>query len=592
MRDTGIGLTEEQMARLFTSFSQADTSITRKYGGSGLGLTICQRLVDMMGGRIWVKSTPGVGSTFFFTAVFGTGQEADITRNIPPNLRGIKALVVDDNPSSREIFQRMLESFSFNVTLAASGEQGLREIEKATDKHPFDIVVMDWKLPGMDGIDAAIRIKKNTRLSRIPAIIIVSAYGREEILWRAEAAGLEDFLIKPIRSSVMFDTIMGALAKDTSKMQWQADAGEHGKDVLKDLKGVNVLLVEDNPINQQVAMEILASAGVIVSLAVNGQEAVDAVNMKHFDAVLMDVQMPVMDGYTATQTIRRDIRFKDLPIIAMTAHAMAGDHEKSIQAGMNDHITKPVDPEKLYAILNQWISARVSQVRKVQSRAVAEPVSHADSKPAGKDPFPDYLEGFDLVKGLGRLQGNKVLYRKLLINFADNYKDTAGKIQKALDAGEYQKAHKMIHDIKGLSGNLAAHKLQAGATELVHLVKHADTKHPPLADKITRAFSSFETFMNEALNSARNLKSLTVEPDQVPLPESPGNLAPELAQKAAQRLRGAVEMGDLSEVLAIAEQIVSQSKEFIPYQNKIAQLADNFDFEGILGLIDGLGTGT
>ena len=215
VRDTGIGLTEEQMSHLFASFSQADTSITRKYGGTGLGLTICQRLVKMMRGRIWVESTFGVGSTFFFTAVFGTEQEAAGICRVPPReLRGIKALVVDDNPTSREIFQRMLESFSFDVTLAASGEEGLREIEKSIGGKPYDIVVMDWKMPGMDGIEASKRIKQDSRLSRVPLIVLVSAYGREEIMWRAEAAGLDGFLIKPISPSVMFDTIIHALATE------------------------------------------------------------------------------------------------------------------------------------------------------------------------------------------------------------------------------------------------------------------------------------------------------------------------------------------------------------------------------------------
>ncbi len=198
VRDTGIGLTEEQTARLFTSFSQADTSITRKYGGTGLGLTISKRLVEMMGGKIWVESTPGVGSTFFFTAVFGIGREEGKARHVPPpDLRGIKALVVDDNPTSREIFQGMLESFSFEVTLAASGEEGLEEIEKSIGGRPYDLVVMDWKMPGIDGIEASKRIKQDSRLTRIPAIVLVTAYGREEIMWQAEAAGLDGFLIKP-----------------------------------------------------------------------------------------------------------------------------------------------------------------------------------------------------------------------------------------------------------------------------------------------------------------------------------------------------------------------------------------------------------
>ncbi len=359
VRDTGIGLTEEQRARLFEAFSQADTSTTRKYGGTGLGLTISKRVVEMMGGKIWVESTTGVGSTFSFTAVFGLGREQGGAQHLPPpDLRGIRALVVDDNLTAREIFREMLESFSFEVTLAASGEEGLAEITKSLDGRPYDLVIMDWKMPGMDGIKASQRIKQDSRLTRVPAIILVTAYGREEIMQQAEAAGLDGFLIKPVSPSVMFDTIMQAFGKDAPRESRLGVDKDQAAVALKGLAGARVLVVEDNEINQQVAMEILAGAGLDVSLANNGQEGVNAVLANRYDAVLMDVQMPVMDGYTATRHIRRDPRFKDLPIIAMTAHAMTGDEEKSMAAGMNDHVTKPIDPAQLLATLAKWIAPR------------------------------------------------------------------------------------------------------------------------------------------------------------------------------------------------------------------------------------------
>jgi PAS domain S-box-containing protein len=595
VRDTGIGLTEEHMERLFASFSQADTSTTRKYGGSGLGLTICQRLVEMMGGKIWVKSTPGAGSTFFFTAVFGTDQEADRVRYVPPpNLRSIHALVVDDNPTSREIFQKMLESFSFQVSLVASGEEALQEMENSIGGRPYDIVVMDWKLPGMDGIEAAKRIKQNLRLAKVPPIVLVSAYGREEIIWRAEAAGLDGFLIKPIRSSVMFDTIMNAFAKNAGKELQPAGKKDQITKVLKELEGARVLLVEDNEINQQVAMEILASGGVVVSLANNGLEAVDAVQTHRFDAVLMDVQMPEMDGYTATRTIRQDKRFKDLPIIAMTAHAMAGDHEKSIASGMNDHINKPIEPEKLFTILARWIKAGSSPVEAKPApeaflqKTDAKAPGDAVSMPAEDPPFPDSLDGFDLGDGLLRLQGNKALYRKLLINFAKNYKRKVDEIGHALDARDYAKAHGMIHDIKGLAGNLAALQLQAAAGEMEKLIKHADKENPPLPDALTQAFAIFETRMNEALSSGQGLESRSDKPGPVSSPQSMGALPPDLAKEAAKRLREAAEMGDVAGLTAIAREMASRSKDFEPYQSQIARLTDDFNFEGVIGLADDL----
>ncbi|MFO7963231.1 MAG: response regulator [Desulfobacterales bacterium] len=592
VRDTGIGLTEEQIARLFTSFSQGDTSVTRKYGGSGLGLAISRRLVEMMGGRIWVKSTPGIGSTFFFTAVFGTVQEGERIRYVPPpELRGIHVLVVDDNPTSREIFKKMLESFTFKVTLAASGEEGLRAVAQSIEKGPFDIIIVDWKLPGMDGIEVSKRIKKMPGLTPVPPIVMVSAYGREEILWQAQAAGLDGFLIKPIRSSVMFDTIMNALVKeDTAKKKVPADGKRPGFDVLRGLKGVRVLLVEDNVINQQVAKEILAAAGVEASLANNGREAVDAIKMRPFDAVLMDVQMPVMDGYTATRAIRRDVRFRQLPIIAMTAHAMAGDHEKSIEAGMDDHITKPIDPEKLYSVLARWVRSYSPPVKPAPISSDID--DNADAEPAmsttGKQYIPASLDGFDLSEGLKRLQGNKALYRQLLVQFADHYTGKSDDIRKALDAGNYQLAHQVAHDIKGLAGNLAAVDLQGAAEELVDLVKHASRENPPRPDALEKAFSSFKTEMDHALRSARHLKETTFETVPSPTLEPDGRLSPELAGEAAEKLRAAAEIGDISGLSNIAEEMASRSPAFAPYRDRIAQLVNDFDFDGILGLSDEL----
>ncbi len=596
VRDTGIGLTKEQMAQLFTAFSQADTSITRRYGGSGLGLSICQRLVKMMGGKIWVESTYGTGSTFYFTAVFRTALEPKRVCHIPPpELRGLKALVVDDNATSREIFQSMLESFSFDVTLAASGEEGLEEIGKSVGGRPYAIVVMDWKLPGIDGIEASKRIKKDLRLTRIPVIILVSAYAREEILWRAEAAGLDGFLIKPINASVMFDTIMNALAKEGGKEAPPVEEEENKQapDVRKSLKGARVLVVEDNEINQQVAMEILAAAGVTVSLAANGQEAVDAVHTNRFDAVLMDLQMPVMDGYTATRTIRQDAQFKGLPIIAMTAHAMVDDPDKSRHAGMNGHITKPIDPEILYATLADWISVAIPE-GEAGSTAETTPQSAMDNCGAvfpavpEEKPFPASLDGFDLPSGLGRLQGNQALYRKLLIRFGDRYAQRTSEIRHALDAGDYPNVHKLAHEIKGLAGNLSASQLHAAATALDQLVRHGDSQNPPPADALATAFSVFESRMEEALGSVRQLSSSAGDPNPEPVPGSMHPLAPDLAREAAIRLREAAEMGDVSALTKVCEEMAARSTAFVPYLGRITRMKDDFDFEGILGLADDL----
>ncbi|MGD9192953.1 MAG: transporter substrate-binding domain-containing protein, partial [Desulfobacterales bacterium] len=435
--DTGIGLTREQISRLFQSFTQADTTTTRKYGGTGLGLTISKRLVEMMGGEIWVESEPGQGTTFSFTANFGRGTEKEKKRLvIPKDLKGMKVLVVDDNATSRDIFQEMLTSFSFNVTLAASGEEGLAEFEKVGNQQPFELVVMDWKLPGIDGFEASRCIKKYPGINTIPAIIMVTAYGREEMMQLSEAEGLDGFLIKPVNPSMLFDMIMQVFSKEQRNEPGISSRKGQNKEAVQALCGSNILLVEDNEINQQVAGEILSTAGFNVSIANNGLEAVNAVKEDDYDAVLMDVQMPVMDGYTATKEIRKwetglrnskvgkeksevgmrnnigsnsDLKsetknqkskIKGVPIIAMTAHAMAGDHEKSLEAGMVDHVTKPIDPDHLFATLLKWI-----RPREVPVAAGTKLVSES-SPPADKETFPASLPGFNLNEGLKRLQGN------------------------------------------------------------------------------------------------------------------------------------------------------------------------------------------
>ena len=303
--DTGIGLSKEQAGNLFQSFSQADTSTTRKYGGTGLGLTISKRLTEMMGGKIWVESKYGEGSTFSFTANFGLGKER-AKRVFKPSkdLRGMRVLVVDDNATSRSILQEMLESFSFEVSMAASGEEGITELENADEDKPFELVIMDWKMPGMDGIEASKRIKDHTSLNKVPPIVMVTAYGREEVMQQADQVGLDGFLLKPVSPSMLFDTIMEAFGKTVPESLRVAQRKIQKAEAFNHLQGANVLLVEDNEINQQVAKEILESVGLNVALANNGQEAVNAVKENNYDAVLMDVQMPVMDGYTATRKIR------------------------------------------------------------------------------------------------------------------------------------------------------------------------------------------------------------------------------------------------------------------------------------------------
>ncbi len=593
MRDTGIGMTAEQQANLFQAFSQADTSTTRKYGGTGLGLTISKRLVNMMDGEIRVESESGQGTTFSFTANFGLGKETVKKRFVPsPDLRGLKVLVVDDNATSRQIFQDILESFSFKVTLAASGEDALEEIERADRDKPFELVIMDWKMPGMDGIEASERIKTNKALRKIPAIILVTAYGREEVMQQANEIGLEGFLLKPVGSSVFFDAIMQALGKEIQDVSRVSRKKEQSAEKLKAIYGARVLLVEDNEINQQVAKEILEGAGLVVTIANDGREGVDLVQSSEFEAVLMDIQMPVMDGYTATKAIRKwegGMRNRDkarIPIIAMTAHAMAGDEQKSIEAGMNGHVTKPIDPDQLFATLQKWIQPDKERIHTEQPKVSTEAIATEVFKPDAEE-FPKFLPGFDLKDGLKRLQGNEKLYRKLLVDFGVKYAGTANEIRQALDAKDFEQAHSLVHNLKGLAGNLAATDLQAAAVEIEKLVKGGLNKGLS-KQRLNQTLTELDRALQAALESVRALGTPVSEKPAKPSAEALAEIPPELAREAAGRIRDAVEIGDITRIKSIIEELNSKCDSFAPFGDRFVQLAEDFVFDAILKLVSEL----
>ncbi|MDB4442405.1 response regulator [bacterium] len=639
IHDTGIGMTAEQAAKLFQPFAQADSSTTRKYGGTGLGLTISKRLAEMMGGEIWVESESGKGSTFSFTANFGLGKEKAKKRYRPSqDLRGMKVLVVDDNATSRAILQEMLKSFSFEVSLTASGEEGIAELEAANKDKPFELVIMDWKMPGMDGIEASKRIKDHKGLRKIPPIILVTAYGREEVMQQADEVGLEGFLLKPVSPSMLFDATMLAFGEAVPEISRITQRKEQEAEALKHIQGARLLLVEDNEINQQVAKEILEGAGLTVTIAANGLEAVNAVKENNYDAVLMDVQMPVMDGYTATKTIRKwegetrnaevgmrnaevatqngegglkaqsskpkveeiedkgqntnsafripHSEFKKIPIIAMTAHAMAGDEDKSLAAGMNGHVTKPIDPDQLFATLQKWIQPSEKRAAAKKPVDSVEPAVEDKVIPAEEE-FPKSLPGFDLADGLKRLQGNKKLYRKLLLDFATNYYEVANEIREALDAQNFDRAHSLVHNLKGLAGNLSATELQAAAVKMEKLVKGLEEKSPS-SKQLNLRLAELESVLNQALESAQSL-GVSGEENVCKLSAEEISYIPvELAQDIAQRLRDAAEMGDVMTLNAIAEEIRVHSDSCLPLSKQIIQMAEDFDLDGIQQLAKAL----
>ncbi|MBM4327558.1 MAG: response regulator [Deltaproteobacteria bacterium] len=476
VRDTGVGLTQDQKGKLFQAFSQADMSTTRKYGGTGLGLTISKRLVNMMGGEIWVESEAGKGSNFIFTAKFRLAGKFSRKRLEPSvDLRGMRVLVVDDNASSREILQSLLENMTFQVTVAASAQEGIAELEKEAESHPYKLVVMDWKMPGMDGIKATELIKSLPSLPRKPKVIIATAYGREEVMQRSGKVGVDGFLLKPVGQSVLFDSIMIAFGREAQEREAIARVSGRDEEGLRKIRGAMVLLAEDNEINQEVAEEILEQAGLVVRIANNGKEAVEMVKAGNFDVVLMDIQMPVMGGLEATQEIRRDERLKDLPIIAMTAHAMAGDREKSIEVGMNDHVTKPVDPDQLISVLVKWIEPGHRETSEGPSES-----SIASKKV--EDVLPAELPGISIASGLRRVAGNRQLYSKLLCKFKDGQGNVVEQIKAALQSGDAETAARLAHTVKGVSGILGGDNLYRAAAELEKAIKEGKNLNLAVAE--------------------------------------------------------------------------------------------------------------
>jgi PAS domain S-box-containing protein len=487
VRDSGIGIDPDKMNSLFEEFTQAERATTRKYGGTGLGLAICKRLAELMGGRIWAESVPGEGSTFLFT-VNNRKQQEVRERSFKPSvdLRGMKVLLVEDNANAREILGGYLENFSFNVTTAVSSSESVAEIERVAtmeEAEQYSLIIMDWKLPDQDGIATAGQIAEMTELSRKPKVILVTAYGREEIRKQAEEAGLDAFLIKPVSQSTLFDTIMSVFGQDVSAVEEQhAKAGGQSQS-LDQIRGASILLVEDNEINQQVAMELLENEDFMVSLAENGKEAVEAVDNWDYDIILMDIQMPEMDGYQATREIRKNPKFKELPIVAMTANAMAGDREKCIEVGMNDHVSKPIDPNELYDTLARYIKPQDNEIEHAEPDVSAEP----------EPDIPDEIPGINIEDGLMRTAGKKSLYRRLLVQFYENYGNAVAEIRELLNDGDAEAARRLAHTIKGVSGNIAAMQVYEDAAAVEDCIRNDNME----------SFDECITAMEASLQSVR-----------------------------------------------------------------------------------------
>ena len=451
--DTGIGMSQEQSAKLFQPFTQADSSTTRKHGGTGLGLTISLRLVEMMGGQIWIESEPGVGSTFFFTCWLGLGSGPSHPKMLPEQLPKLNVLVVDDNPAARDILTETLSGLAVTVDAVSSGAEAVAAVRQHDRAEPYDVVFMDWKMPGMDGLQATANLKSDQGLHRCPSIVMVTAFGREEVRAESEKLGVDAFLVKPVTRSMLVDTLITLFAPAALESRKASE-----EEACDRLLGARILLTEDNEINQQIAVELLESQGARITLANNGREAVDCLwaNPDGFDLVLMDLQMPEMDGYQATAKIRSEARFAQLPILAMTAHARVEERQKCLASGMNDHIAKPIDPTNLFdTVARHYTPPPNLAGAPIATKVVDQPVEEVPS-----------VEGLDSADGVLRVGGNRTLYLKLLRQFVSRQADAPEQIASQLRTGDLSTAERTAHSLKGVAGNLGAKGVQALASQL------------------------------------------------------------------------------------------------------------------------------
>lgn len=488
VRDSGIGMTEEQRAQLFQAFTQADSTITRQYGGTGLGLAISQQLARMMGGEIEVESSPGAGSTFGFSIDMDIVHEEDIVVEPEQSLTGLNVLVVDDNALAREILNEYLVSFGYQVSLVESGEQALELLERS---QPFDLVLVDWVMPGISGLDVAGAIRQ---CDNPPKIILVSSRDMQS----ADHAHLIDnFLAKPVNPSTLFDTIMRTFGKrviHNTLFRRQRFSEVN----LASMRGAKVLVVDDSEINQQIACELLQEASLFVDVANNGEEAVAKVDKGSYDCVLMDIQMPVMDGYTATERIRADPRFKELPILAMTANAMAEDRSRALAHGMNDHIPKPINPRELYRTLLKWIAPgeAAAGVSATSEREAVLP--EVERSQVGESRLlPGSLPGLQIDEGLNRLIGNERIYIKLLRDLEDAHGESANEIQQLLNGGNIDGAMEMAHKVRGIASNLGAREVGVCAEKIETSLKETRLAPTENLDALRAAFMTVSNSISQ-----------------------------------------------------------------------------------------------
>jgi two-component system, sensor histidine kinase and response regulator len=570
VHDTGIGLKDEQMSRLFHSFQQADASTTRKYGGTGLGLAISSTLAEMMQGEVGVSSRLGIGSTFWFTALLQPATAEQLLHSLQPSLdlRGTRALVVDGNPKTADAITHMLTAMRFVVSIATDSVAAVEQIRQSMTSTPIELVFVDDEMPQMNGQQMAQQLA-DMALPAPPAVVVLH---RSEYTPPVDAHGttvIAAHLDKPVTPSLLFDTAMRLRAGQEALPSRRDPHGQRhtagAEEALPTIQGARLLLVEDNELNQEVARELLTGAGFSVEIADNGQEALDRLQQSTFDLVLMDMQMPIMDGLTATRRVREQPQWAQLPIVAMTANAMEQDRQQCMDAGMNDFVSKPIEPEQLWTALLRWIPPRQSDTSAIAPRPRARPTPSPSVVP-----LPT-LDGLDTQLGLRRVMGNQQLYLNLLRKFASGQHDCVNQIRHALQDRDRTLAERLAHTLKGVAGNIGASALQTQAAALEQAIREQTESSQQLSE-LEPALARLCHQLTAALDTGRKVDT---EDNAIHIDIHP--ILDRLAHLLAE---------DDSEALDVLDEHQSQLQQSAPERlRKLDEAIRNFEFEQALEIV-------
>lgn len=493
VKDTGIGIRRDQVAKLFSPFTQADGSTTRKYGGTGLGLTICRKLVEMMDGEIWAESQEGQGSEFIFNAWFEM-QDEQARHNIyaTRTLEDVRVLLIDDRDQGQDALLEILSSFNCRASFIEPDYKLVSQVEELLKEDNFDLVMVDRQLVAMGSIDAALSVRRLSAMAEVP-ILLMALSSEESLIEETRQCGFHS-LIKPVTPSVVLESLQSVLGLSGTAGTRPARPGKSPPD-LRALAGLKVLLVEDTPFNQEIAQEILKRVDVQVTIAANGEEGLEALRKACFDLVLMDVQMPVMDGFEATRRIRNQLGLKDLPVVAMTANAMKGDRKKCLDAGMNDYVSKPVDQQQLYRTLLAWTGRDNGGAEGEGVEGGRAEETDASPGKAPSEARPVAAPVLDLAGAREQLAGDENLLQKLLRRFREEQMTTIDRMVDAFDAGDSETTYRMAHSLRGVAASIGALRLAAVAAELERALERQT-----LPARIERLFCRTDLALSEVLD--------------------------------------------------------------------------------------------